>query len=220
MVAGGAGFIGSHLSPRPARAGARGRLRRRPLDREHSTTSPTSLETRAIEFISADVAHAPAAPGRRHRPPGVAGEPGRLRPHADPHAAGQLAGHVPAPRRRHEVGARLLFVVRPPRCTATRSSIRSRRRTGATSTRSARDPATTRRSASARRSLFAARRETGVAGERRAALQHLWTRPCAATTGASSPRWSPPPWPAGRWSSTATACRRAASATCRTSSPG
>ena len=101
----------------------------------------------------------------------------------------------------------------PRRSTATRSSIPSPRRTGATSTPSARAPATTRRSASARRSITSTRRVHGVRANDRPALQHVRPadaarrRPGHPRTGLGRARR------AGRCRSTATAARRARSAT-------
>ncbi len=151
MVAGGAGFVGSHLSRACSTAGTPCRRRGRPLDRAASTTSPTCSATRGSSSSSADVAHTPAHPRRCHRPPGVAGQPGRLRPHAGPHHARQRPGHVPLARCRHATSARVCCSSRRRRSTAIRWSTPSRRPTGATWTRSDRAPATTRPSASARR---------------------------------------------------------------------
>ena len=218
LIAGGAGFIGSHLSRALLDAGHHVVARGRPLHgqpRQHrGPAGPAQLRAHP-----SDVAHTPTRGGRRHRAPRLAGQPGRLRPHAAAHAAGQLAGHVPPAGHRRTRSARRCSSSRRRRSTATRSSTRSRRPTGATSIPSVRAPATTRPSASARRSCsrHGARRACAPTS---CGSSTPTARTCDATTAASSPRWSRPRWPGGPSRSTATVSRRAASATSQTWSRG
>ena len=160
LIAGGAGFIGNHLSRSLLRQG-------------HEVVCVDDLSTGAIrnvadlvdddryQFIEADVAKTPGDRGRRHRAPGSPASPvdyDRMPMHtmrANSLGMYRLLDVASA------VGARLCSR-RPRRSTATRSSIPSRRRTGAMSIhvgpRSCYDEA--KRVSEAL--LFAARRETGV----------------------------------------------------------
>ena len=105
----------------------------------------------------------------------------------------------------------------PPRCTATRACTRSRRRTGATSTRSAREACTTRPSGTRRPSPW---RTTASRASTRAsrASSTRTARACAPTTAGPCPRSCARPWGACRSPSSATARRRGRSATSTTSS--
>ena len=115
-------------------------------------TSSTSGATR-FAFVNHDLTeHIDVAGPRRLRlPPGQPGEPDRLPAAAAAHAQGRLLRHAQRARPREVQSGRASCSPRPARSTATRSSIRSPRATGATSTRSARAASTTRPSATPRR---------------------------------------------------------------------
>ena len=110
MIAGGAGFIGSHLEPGPDRAGTPGRLCRRPFDRPHGQHRGPGPRPSLRVHQGRRGPHPGRIRRRRHRAPCVTGEPRRLRPHAHPHDARQLPGHVRLLDVADTVGARLLFV--------------------------------------------------------------------------------------------------------------
>ena len=153
LITGGAGFIGSHLCERFLARGRRrhlhGQLPHR-LARQHR--APASANQR-FTFIQQDVTNyiyvkgpldailhfaSPASPVDYLELPIQTLKVGSL----GTHKALGLA---------KEKGARFLLASHLRGATATRSSIRRTRTTGATSTRSARAACTTRRSASPRR---------------------------------------------------------------------
>ena len=154
VVAGGAGFIGSHLCERAARPRRRGRRRRQLRHRRRAPTSSTCVERAGFTFVEHDVCRAARRSTARSTP--CCTSPARRRPtdfatlpleilavgsdgHPQPARAGPGQGR-PLPPRLDQRGVR-----RPARAPAARD------RTGATSTRSARAAATTRPSASPRR---------------------------------------------------------------------
>ena len=136
----------------PARRRARGHRARQPLDRPPRNIAHL-LGNQRFHFIQLrrHRLHLRRRAGRRDLPPRLAAEPGRLPAEADPDPEGRRARHAQDARPGARARARASCSPRPPRSTAIRRCTRSRRPTGATSTRSARAACTTSRSASPKR---------------------------------------------------------------------
>ena len=151
LVAGGAGFVGANLCARL-------------LDRGDEVVCVDNLitgsadnlkglvEREGFTFVEADVSA--RGPGRRtarrRAQPGLPGLAGRLRPAGPGDPGRRQPGRRPPARPGCQPAAPASCRRRRARCTASRSSIPSRRPTGATSTPSAPARSTTRPSGSAR----------------------------------------------------------------------
>ena len=221
VVAGGAGFLGSHLCDRLVGPGRRGGLRRRPLHRATATTWPTCSTGPGFTFVVADVSR--RGPGRRTGRRGL--QPGQPRlPAGLPGAAARR----PWPWAARGPGACSSWPARtapgscwprPARSTATRGPPPARDLPG--QRRPDRAPQRLRRGQAVRRGA-----DHGHATGPRA--------PTSASPGSSTPTgprlapatagWCPTSssrrWPASRSPSTATAPRPGASATSTTRSAG
>ena len=151
VITGAAGFIGSHLAEAL-------------LDRGFAVVGIDNLLTGDLANIAhlreprlrvhqarRHQLHLRRRAGRLRAALGQPGQPDRLPGAADPDAEGRRARHAQGARPGQGQGRDVPASPRPPRSTATRWSIRRRRPTGATSTRSARAACTTRPSASPRR---------------------------------------------------------------------
>ena len=134
LITGAAGFLGSHLCDRFLARRARGRRPRQLHHRAARTTSRTCIGHERFEFVRHNISTYTYVAGRARRRAAlrVAGEPDRLPRAPDPDAQGRLARHAQRARPRQGEEARGSSSRRRPRSTATRSSIRSPRATGAT----------------------------------------------------------------------------------------
>ncbi len=163
LVTGGAGFLGSPPRRTPPGRGARGHRRRQPPHRRPAQHRPPG---RREAFSLHPARRLPSHLRRRRRsttsctsPP----PPARSTTSSCPIQTlkvGSLGTHNALGLAKAKK-ARFLLASPPPRSTATRSSTRSPRTTGATSTRSARAASTTRPSASPRRSRWPTTAPTG-----------------------------------------------------------